>query len=71
MQIFELGAKRPMGQKFGPQGANHLRNHCWDPGESIDTYIVGFHDKSADFLIWCQKVLGPNIWTLGSESPQN
>ena len=58
VQIFELGV-------------NHLRNHCWGPGESIDTHIVGFHDESADVLNWWQKVLGPKIWTPGSESSEN
>ena len=35
------------------------------PGESIDTHIEGFCEKTVDFLIWCQKALGPKIWTWG------
>ena len=38
---------------------------CWVPGESIDTHIVGFCEKIADFLIWGQRALGPKIWPQG------
>ena len=69
-RFLNQGPKGPWAQNLNPSG-NHLRNHCWGPGKFIDSHIVGFHDKTTDFLIWCQQVLGPNIWTPGSESPEN
>ena len=35
------------------------------PCKSIDTHIVEFSEKSADFLIWSLKALGPKTWTQG------
>ena len=49
VQIFEFGSKSPLDPKFGPRGPNHPKTDCWGPGESIDTHIVGFCEKSTDF----------------------
>ena len=54
-----------LGPKIWPWGPNHLRNDHWGPGESIDTHIVGFCEKIADFSIWSQMALGPKIWPQG------
>ena len=40
--IFEFGAKRPLGPKFGPEGPNHPKTDSWGPGKSIDTHIIEF-----------------------------
>ena len=65
MQIFEIGAKRPLDPKSGPRGPNPQKPDCLGPGESVDTHIVEFSEKSADFFVWSLKALGAKIWTQG------
>ena len=37
----------------------------------IDTHIVEFSKRCADFLIWSLKALGPKIWTQGLNPLKN
>ena len=61
----------PKGPYLGPQDPSHPKNDCCGPGESIDTHIVRFCEKSADFWIWGQRALGPKIWPRGPNHLKN
>ena len=58
---FLIWHQKALGPKFGPRGQSHPKNDCWGPAESIDTHIVGFFEKSADFWIWRQRHFDQNL----------
>ena len=62
LQIFEIGAKRPLGHKFGPRGLNCLKNDCWGPGDSI---LWGFVRKVQIFEFGAKRSLGPKFGPRG------